>query len=84
MCHFLKIFQVRNNSEYATLIDVFIENAVELDVDLLCEGEDVNIGGILEHIQEAGIHSGGAIMATYRYFLTNLAKHRLLSILQCG
>ena len=57
--------------EYAILIDEFIENAVELDVDLLCDGEDVYIGGILEHIQEAGIHSGDATMVTPPYFLAD-------------
>jgi carbamoyl-phosphate synthase large subunit len=55
-------------SEYPILIDEFIENAVELDVDLLCDGEDVYIGGILEHIQEAGVHSGDATMVTPPYF----------------
>ena len=40
------------------LIDRFIENAVEVDVDALCDGEDVFIAGIMEHIEEAGIHSG--------------------------
>jgi carbamoyl-phosphate synthase large subunit len=58
-------------SEYAILIDEFIDNAVELDVDLLCDGEDVYIGGILEHIQEAGIHSGDATMVTPPYFLAD-------------
>ena len=40
------------------LIDRFLENAVEVDVDALCDGEDVVIAGIMEHIEEAGIHSG--------------------------
>jgi carbamoyl-phosphate synthase large subunit len=40
------------------LIDRFLENAVEIDVDALSDGEDVLIGGIMEHIEEAGIHSG--------------------------
>ncbi len=40
------------------LIDRFLNNAVEVDVDALCDGEDVYIGGIMEHIEEAGIHSG--------------------------
>lgn len=55
-------------SEYPLLIDEFIDNAVELDVDLLSDGEDVYIGGILEHIQEAGVHSGDATMVTPPYF----------------
>jgi carbamoyl-phosphate synthase large subunit len=40
------------------LIDQFLENAVELDVDAISDGKDVYIAGILEHIEEAGIHSG--------------------------
>ncbi len=40
------------------LIDRFLNNAVEVDVDALCDGTDVYIGGIMEHIEEAGIHSG--------------------------
>src|SRR3954453_9813976 len=40
------------------LIDRFLEDAVEVDVDALCDGEDVLIAGIMEHIEEAGVHSG--------------------------
>ena len=40
------------------LIDRFLDNAVEVDVDALCDGDDVFIAGIMEHIEEAGIHSG--------------------------
>ncbi len=40
------------------LIDKFLENAIEVDVDALCDGRDVLIGGIMEHIEEAGVHSG--------------------------
>jgi carbamoyl-phosphate synthase large subunit len=40
------------------LIDRFLEDAIEVDVDALCDGTDVYIGGIMEHIEEAGIHSG--------------------------
>ena len=40
------------------LVDRFLENAVEVDVDALCDGHEVVIGGIMEHIEEAGVHSG--------------------------
>ena len=40
------------------LIDRFLDNAVEVDVDALCDGTDVFVAGIMEHIEEAGIHSG--------------------------
>ncbi|MEM3017443.1 MAG: carbamoyl-phosphate synthase large subunit, partial [Candidatus Bathyarchaeia archaeon] len=45
------------------LIDKFIEDALEVEVDALCDGEDVVIGGIMEHIEEAGVHSGDSACA---------------------
>jgi carbamoyl-phosphate synthase large subunit len=42
------------------LIDKFLEDAIEVDVDAICDGTTVVLGGIMEHIEEAGIHSGGA------------------------
>ena len=39
-------------------LDRFLEHAIEVDVDALCDGEDVWIGGIMQHVEEAGIHSG--------------------------
>ena len=44
--------------DYPVYLDHFLEGAVESDVDALCDGEEVYIGGVLEHIEEAGIHSG--------------------------
>ena len=40
------------------LVDKFLEDAIELDVDAVCDGREVLIGGIMEHIEEAGVHSG--------------------------
>ena len=45
------------------LVDRFLDDAVEIDVDALCDGTDVYIGGIMEHIEEAGIHSGDSACA---------------------
>jgi carbamoyl-phosphate synthase large subunit len=42
----------------AIYLDHFLENAIEVDVDALCDGRDVTIGGIMQHVEEAGIHSG--------------------------
>ena len=42
----------------AIFLDRFLENAIEVDVDALCDGEDVWIGGIMQHVEEAGVHSG--------------------------
>jgi carbamoyl-phosphate synthase large subunit len=49
---------VEYSQERPVLIDHFLEDAVEVDVDALCDGEDVIIAGIMQHIEEAGIHSG--------------------------
>ena len=49
---------VHASPEHPVLIDRYLENAVEIDVDALADGRDVVIGGILEHIEEAGVHSG--------------------------
>ncbi|MBW9221640.1 carbamoyl-phosphate synthase large subunit [Methanothermococcus sp. SCGC AD-155-C09] len=49
---------VKVSPEHPILIDKFLEDAIEVDVDAVCDGEDVFIGGIMEHIEEAGVHSG--------------------------
>ena len=49
---------VRVAKNHPVLIDSYLQNAIELDVDAVCDGEDVLIGGIMEHIEQAGIHSG--------------------------
>jgi len=49
---------VEYSQDRPVLIDHFLEDAIEVDVDALCDGEDVVIGGIMQHIEEAGIHSG--------------------------
>ena len=45
-------------SDHPVLVDRFLDNAIEIDVDALCDGEDVYLAGVMEHIEEAGIHSG--------------------------
>jgi carbamoyl-phosphate synthase large subunit len=49
---------VRVSRNHPVLIDSYLQNAIELDVDAVCDGEEVLIGGIMEHIEQAGIHSG--------------------------
>ncbi|HEX2571960.1 MAG TPA: carbamoyl-phosphate synthase large subunit [Polyangia bacterium] len=46
--------------EYTILVDQFLSDAIEIDVDAVSDGEDVLIGGVMEHIEEAGVHSGDA------------------------
>ena len=54
---------------FPVLIDKFLEDAIEVDVDLVGDGETFVIGGILEHIEEAGIHSGDSAMVLPPYTL---------------
>ncbi|MET0233469.1 MAG: carbamoyl-phosphate synthase large subunit [Kibdelosporangium sp.] len=49
--------------EHPVLVDRFLDDAIEIDVDALCDGEEVFIGGVMEHIEEAGIHSGDSSCA---------------------
>ncbi len=49
---------VKASPEHPILIDEFLDDATEIDVDALSDGEEVVIGGVMEHIEEAGIHSG--------------------------
>jgi carbamoyl-phosphate synthase large subunit len=49
---------VKASPEHPVLVDKYLEDAIEVDVDTLSDGEDVIIGGVMEHIEEAGIHSG--------------------------
>jgi carbamoyl-phosphate synthase large subunit len=46
------------SQERPVLVDRFLDDAIEIDVDALCDGTEVYIGGVMEHIEEAGVHSG--------------------------
>ncbi|MDT8323645.1 MAG: carbamoyl-phosphate synthase large subunit, partial [Bacteroidota bacterium] len=61
------------------LIDAFLEDAFEFDVDALCDGRDVFIGGIMQHIEEAGIHSGDSACAIPPYHLLPEAREAIES-----
>jgi carbamoyl-phosphate synthase large subunit len=53
---------VKVSKKHPILVDKYLTHAIEIDVDAVCDGTDVFIGGILEHIEEAGVHSGDATM----------------------
>ena len=55
--------EVRTAPEHPILVDKFLEDAIEVDVDVVADGKTAVIGGILEHVEEAGVHSGDAAMA---------------------
>ena len=56
--------------ESPVLIDMYLQNAIELDVDCLSDGKDVFVAGIMEHIEEAGIHSGDSACSLPPYSLS--------------
>ena len=62
--------QVPEKPEHPILIDKFLEHAVEVDVDALSDGTDVYVAGIMEHIEEAGIHSGDSACVLPSYSLS--------------
>ena len=52
------------------LLDTYLSNAIEVDVDALCDGTDVHVAGIMEHIEEAGVHSGDSACSLPPYTLS--------------
>ena len=62
------------SGEHPILIDAFLEDAFEFDVDALCDGTDVFVAGIMQHIEEAGIHSGDSACVLPAYELSSKAR----------
>ncbi len=60
---------VRASPDHPVLIDRFLEDAFEADVDALCDGTDVIVGGIMQHIEDAGVHSGDSACVLPPYLL---------------
>ena len=60
---------VQLSGDHPVLIDQYLSNAIELDVDALCDGDVVHVAGIMEHIEEAGIHSGDSACSLPPYSL---------------
>jgi len=61
---------VQASPEHPILIDKFLDQAIEIDVDALCDGKVAVIGGIMEHIEEAGIHSGDSACSLPPYSIS--------------
>ncbi len=68
--YMVEAVSVSNDSP--VLLDEFLDDAVEVDVDLVCDGEQVVIAGLMEHIEEAGVHSGDSACCLPPY---SLSKH---------
>lgn len=58
------------SKEHPILIDRFLEDAFEVDVEALCDGKDVVVGGIMQHIEEAGVHSGDSSCVMPPFWIT--------------
>jgi len=68
---------IQVSNESPVLLDHFLNNAIEVDVDAVCDGKDVLIGGIMEHIEEAGVHSGDSACSLPPYSLPAAIQERL-------
>ena len=60
---------VRVSEKSPVLLDRFLDDAIEVDVDCICDGSDVMIGGIMEHVEQAGVHSGDSACSLPPYSL---------------
>ncbi|MBE8189618.1 MAG: carbamoyl-phosphate synthase large subunit [Candidatus Thioglobus sp.] len=67
--------QVSNDSP--VLLDSFLDHAIEVDIDVICDGTDVVIGGIMQHIEQAGIHSGDSACSLPPYSLTKTVLNKM-------
>ncbi len=68
---------IQVSNEAPVLLDLFLNDAVEVDVDAICDGRNVLIGGIMEHIEEAGVHSGDSACSLPPYSLPDRVLDQL-------
>ena len=71
-----KAVSVSNDSP--VLLDRFLDLAIEVDVDIICDGKDVLVGGIMEHIEQAGVHSGDSGCSLPPFSLSNEIQEKLV------
>jgi len=65
------------SNDSPVLLDRFLDDAIEVDVDAICDGQDVLIGSIMEHIEQAGVHSGDSACSLPPYTLSNSVQNRM-------
>lgn len=73
--YFQHAVNVSNNAP--VLLDHFLDDAIEVDVDAICDGERVLIGGIMEHIEQAGVHSGDSACSLPAYTLNQSIQNEM-------
>ncbi|WWO95159.1 MAG: carbamoyl-phosphate synthase large subunit [Candidatus Dasytiphilus stammeri] len=74
--YFKNAINVSNNNA-PVLLEEFLENAIEVDVDAICDGKNVLIGGIMEQIENAGVHSGDSACSLPPYTLTSVIQNKI-------
>jgi carbamoyl-phosphate synthase large subunit len=70
-------YAVKVSNDSPVLLDRFLDDAVEVDVDAICDGENVLIGGIMQHIEQAGVHSGDSACSIPPYNLAEDIQDKL-------
>jgi carbamoyl-phosphate synthase large subunit len=73
---------VRVSPDHPILVDEFLQEAVELDVDAVADGEDVLIGGVMEHVESAGVHSGDSACMIPPESLTDAELARVREVVE--
>ena len=68
---------VKVSNDSPVLLDRFLDNAIEVDIDAICDGKDVFIGGIMQHIEQAGVHSGDSACSLPPYSLSEVIQDQL-------
>ncbi|WP_372591527.1 carbamoyl-phosphate synthase large subunit [Guyparkeria sp.] len=68
---------VKVSNESPVLLDRFLDDATEMDIDAVCDGEDVVIGGLMEHIEMAGVHSGDSACSLPPYTVSREVQDRV-------
>ncbi|KTD50213.1 carbamoyl-phosphate synthase large subunit [Legionella quinlivanii] len=66
------------SNDSPVLLDKFLNDAIEVDIDAVCDGQDVMIGGIMEHIEQAGIHSGDSACTLPPFSLSSVVQQDLI------
>ncbi|MEE9331192.1 MAG: carbamoyl-phosphate synthase large subunit [Methylophilaceae bacterium] len=68
---------VKVSNDSPVLLDRFLNDAIEIDVDAICDGEEVLIGGIMQHVEQAGVHSGDSACSLPPYSLSKKLQDEL-------
>ncbi|WP_019589318.1 MULTISPECIES: carbamoyl-phosphate synthase large subunit [unclassified Thioalkalivibrio] len=66
------------SNEAPVLLDRFLDDAIEVDIDAVCDGQDVFIGGVMEHIEQAGVHSGDSACSLPPFSLSLELQERMV------